>query len=602
MKRNPIIILLVLLTAGAAISARTAAPEQSENRAKARYYYLEGARCQAAGKNAEAYEYFKKAYLSDTTYTEAANAYGLMRIWVRGDSMDTPTERVRSLEMMRAFVDQYPTEVSEARTYALTREIFDTVPEAIRVFERLDSLLPPNTATLVGLGEAYLRAGKNDEALGIYSRIEDKEGKNPQITIKKIQIHLEKGDTLGAVAEASALVASNPREPEFRILKGNLYELMGENDSTLAYYQQAEKLNPDAGDAKMALANFYRQQGDSVAYDNKIYEALLTEDFELEDKISILAEYLQTLLQEKNNTQRGDYLFTVLQNQYPHEAEVREFAARYSGAKEDYKEAEVQIGYAIDQDPTNVNYWGELMQFQYADDRPRDAMDTYHKATAYLDPTDGLKLMFASAATEATEYDTALSTYAGMIQKMIPDATLTDSITDKDALSKLSYDDLQALSALYTMAGDVYYRKKDLDKTFKAYDNAMTFLPNNPLTLNNYAYFMTESGGDLDKALEMSARSLDYDRDNPTYLDTYAWILFKRKEFKEALEYQRKAIEMATKEGQEPSAEYYHHYGDILFMNHEPEEALKNWEKALKLEPENALLKKKVTHKTFFFE
>ena len=124
----------MLLTAGAAISARTAAPEQSENRAKARYYYLEGARCQAAGKNAEAYEYFKKAYLSDTTYTEAGNAYGLMRIWVRGDSMDTPTERVRSLEMMRAFVDQYPTEVSEARTYALTREIFDTVPEAILVF------------------------------------------------------------------------------------------------------------------------------------------------------------------------------------------------------------------------------------------------------------------------------------------------------------------------------------------------------------------------------------------------------------------------------------------------------------------------------------
>ena len=65
------------------------------------------------------------------------------------------------------------------------------------------------------------------------------------------------------------------------------------------------------------------------------------------------------------------------------------------------------------------------------------------------------------------------------------------------------------------------------------------------MTLNNYAYFLTETGGDIDKALEMSKESLDLEPENPTYLDTYARILFKKKDYKEALEYQMKAVAAA---------------------------------------------------------
>lgn len=37
-------------------------------------------------------------------------------------------------------------------------------------------------------------------------------------------------------------------------------------------------------------------------------------------------------------------------------------------------------------------------------------------------------------------------------------------------------------------------------------------------------------------------------------------------------------------------------------MNHQPDEAVKNWKRALELEPDNGLLKKKVAHKAFFYE
>ena len=46
----------------------------------------------------------------------------------------------------------------------------------------------------------------------------------------------------------------------------------------------------------------------------------------------------------------------------------------------------------------------------------------------------------------------------------------------------------------------------------------------------------------------------------------------------------------------------YHHAGDIYFMTGDYQIAVDFWEKALKLEPDNSLLKKKVKYKTFFYE
>ncbi|MDE6578799.1 MAG: tetratricopeptide repeat protein [Muribaculaceae bacterium] len=601
MKRYPVILILLCLTALGMIAA-SAAP--SENlRKKARYYYLEGMRLNALGRPAEAYEYYKKAYMVDSTYVEAAYAYGSLRYWLRTDTLQSEKESGKSLEMMRAYVDAYPTDVYEARNYAFSAELGDTLgQESIRIFERLDSLLPPDNTTLLNLAQSYMKTGRYDDALRVFDKYEKKDGKSPRISLNKMSIMLERGDTAAAINEATELVASNPAEPSFRILKGNLFEVIGDNDSTLAYYQQAEKLSPDNGPAKLALANYFREQGDSVAYDNKIYEALLTEDFELEDKLGILGDYLQILLNEKNDTQRGDNLFNVLMEQYPHEPEMLDLAARYSAAKGDFSAAAQQIRYAIDLDANNAAFWEKLMRYQYAGNQPKEAMATFKLAQDNIEITDDFRLLYAAAATEAEDYDTAIDTYADMIHAIGPSLPLTDSISDKNALLSLTYDNYIALNMLYSMLGDTYYREKKLDLTFKAYDNAIFFIPDNAMTLNNYAYFLTESDGDLDKALDYISKAITSDPENPTFLDTYAWVLFKRKDFKQALEYQKKAIDIATQKGEELSADYFHHLGDILFMNHEPAEALENWEKAFKLEPENQLLKKKVTHKTFFFE
>ncbi len=599
MKKTAHIILFFL--AVVAIAAMAAPGEQSLRR-KARYYYLEGARKQAEGNMPQAYEYYKKAYMTDSSYVEAASAYGMNRLMVQTDSMQSGRQLMRSLALMRPYVEMYPADEYESRSYAFVASRLDTLPEAIRVYERLDSLKPGNGMNLLQLADAYMASRQPEKALQTLDRFELTEGKSPQLSLKKMSFMLAKGDTLAAVAEADTLIASNPREPSFRILKGNLYEVIGDNDSTLAAYKEAERISPDNGAAKLALANYYKAAGDSVAYDSKVYEALLSEDFELEDKLSLLSEYLQTLLDDSSDTARGDHLFSVLQEQYPHEPKVLDLAARYSGAKGDFKDAEEQIEYAIDLDPSNIEYWGSLMRFQLADDRGADAVATYRRALQHVETTDPLRLMYASAATMAKDYGEAEKAYAELIHSVLPGLPLTDSITDSRTRTQLSYDGLTRMNSLYTMLGDMYYTSGDLDKTFKAYDNALYFLPSSPMTLNNYAYFLAENDGDIDRAEKMSREAIDQEPENETYLDTYAWVLFKKKNYKEALEYQTKALEAAKAAGTAENAEFYSHLGDIQFMNGQPKEALENWKKALELEPGDALLKKKVTHKTFFFE
>lgn len=599
LSRLHIILLTALLLVPCVFYATTTAPD----RAKARYFYLEGAKHQASDNQPEAYEYYKKAYLSDTTYSEAALAYGMMRLMIQTDSMQSEPELMKSLGMIRSFVDDYPEDFYESRTYAYLSSRLGKIDETIRIYERLDTLDPGESLTLLNLADAYMVAKQPKKALSTLDRFEKKEGISRELSLKKMGYMLSEGDTLGAVSEADRLISSNPREASFWVLKGLLYQELGNNDSTLAAYSRAEEISPDNGPVKISLAEYYKNTGDSVKYDAKLYEALLSEDFELGDKLSLLSDYLQTLLDGRSDTSRGDHLFSVIQSQYPHEPEVLDLAARYSAAKGDYADAIGQIGYALDLDPTKLSYWAQLMRYQLMAEKGKDAMATYEKAKEHVEMTDAVKILYASAAAEEKEYEIAEKVYADLIHEINPDLPLTDSITDSRFRNSLTYDGLAAISSYYNLLGDMYYSSGDLDKTYKAYDNSLYFYPENPLALNNYAYFLAENGGDLERAEEMSLKCIEQVPDNETYLDTYAWILFKRKDYKEALEYMQKAIDAATENNGDPDhAEFFSHYGDILFMNHQPDEAVENWKKALKLDPENSLLKKKIEHKTFFYE
>lgn len=579
-------LILAVAVLAAAFCAYAAASD-SEARRKARYYYSAGALEQARGNEAAAYEYFKRAYEIDPSYEETSYSYGSRRLMIGTDTMQSDRELKRSLEMMREFVDRFPDDEYESLYYGYACGQLDTLEEATRVLERVYARRPESTSTLLQISDAYARNGDLPGAIDALSRYEAVEGKYPSVTLRKISFLLASQDTVGAAEEVDRLVSSDPASATFRIMKGNFYDIVGKPDSSIVYYKQAEALDPESGAAKLALAGYYHEHGDSVAYDNKIYEALLTEDFDLEQKVGLLADYLQKLMTDKHETKRGDYLFSVLHNQYPHEPRVLDLAARFSMAKQNYGDAIEQISYAIDRDPTNKVYWGQLMTYQMVADHPLETLETYERAKAHITPDDNIKLIYTNAASLAKRYDLSIAMFHDMIHEILPEQNPDSLISLRSIRPDITLEELDRLGTLFTMMGDVYHLDKQHEASYRAYDNAITLDPSNAMAKNNYAYFLSTNGGNLNKAEQLSKEVLDGpEGDNPTYIDTFAWIQFLKNDFDKAEEYQKRAVEESDKL-EYPSAEIYDHYGDILIKKGDRAGAARAWKRALNIQEEN---------------
>ncbi|MCQ2347603.1 MAG: tetratricopeptide repeat protein [Paludibacteraceae bacterium] len=95
------------------------------------------------------------------------------------------------------------------------------------------------------------------------------------------------------------------------------------------------------------------------------------------------------------------------------------------------------------------------------------------------------------------------------------------------------------------------------------YQTILKLDPYNALVLNNYAYQLaTTKKGDLRLAEQMSAKAVQAEPNNPTYLDTYAWILYLTGQQTLAQLYMRQAI--SKLDGNGIPTEMLKHYDIIV--------------------------------------
>ena len=146
--------------------------------------------------------------------------------------------------------------------------------------------------------------------------------------------------------------------------------------------------------------------------------------------------------------------------------------------------------------------------------------------------------------------------------------------------------------------GDIYHTKKQVNLAYAAYDSSLVYNPDNNGALNNYAYYLSVEKKDLDKAEEMSYKTIKAEPDNNTYLDTYAWILFIKKKYTEAKVY----MDDAMKKGGDKSEVVVEHCGDVYYMNGLKEDALKYWIKSREMGNKSEVLKKKIEQKKYIAE
>jgi Tfp pilus assembly protein PilF len=159
----------------------------------------------------------------------------------------------------------------------------------------------------------------------------------------------------------------------------------------------------------------------------------------------------------------------------------------------------------------------------------------------------------------------------------------------------LVVDNQPLLAQFWSSLGDAYHANKEHERSDNAYDKALALDPDNVNTLNNYAYYLSERNEELAKAERMSKRSNELAPGQPSYQDTYAWILFRAGKFAEA----RTWIEKAIASGGKDQGVIVEHYGDILYKLGETSAALEQWKLAKELGDTSDMLDRKIDQGTW---
>ena len=573
--RRIIAILTILLTVLTAVAGKKEAATKVISLAdqrKAEYIFVQ-AQNEKLKDNFDAfYDLLSYAHEIDPGNTAISFYLGMCQLKMN----NTTKERCeQGLELMKMHFEAQPEDLYETTFYSDANLQLGHPEEALRAIKVLNEHNPNRLELQLRLAEAYSRSGDFTQSNATYDSIAAIFGNAIQITSSKIENYMAMNDSTGALREMRSLLATAPENDSYNIAMSGLFQHYGMNDSAMYYLDRAQEYAPDNGYIYLTRAEYYNMAGDSVGYEQQIYNALTAEQLDVDSKLGVLLSLIREQLAKEDTTQRINDLFTVLIEQHPHEAKIHQLYSEYLYAKKDIKGAIEQLEYSLDVNPTDADGWRNMVILNMMDDNYPAAVKASEKALEYNTDNIDLRRYVAGCYHQMKEYDKAIEAYQNLMKAV--DST-----------------DVETISEILTGIGDAYSEMGDSVNTVAYYTRALELDPDNSGALNNYAYYLAQRGKDLDNAEKMAALAIKYDPDNANFIDTYAWVYFAKKDYTKALLYIKSAVE------KDEDNHLLEHYGDILWFNDEKEAAVEQWTKALETDHDNELLQRKVKNKTYY--
>lgn len=545
------------------------------------YFYLEAEKCRLAEDYSSAMDLYRHCLDINPEAPEALYNIGLLYLYLRSDSIGTAYIRQAC---QRDANNPYYLETLAA-LYLNKRDAESSIP----VLEKMAVLQPRRSDILSQLAQLYSTVGDTDKAIDVLDRIELLEGFSPQVSVEKFRLYKEKGQLDSAFVQLQTLCDDNPHDMNLRVVVGSQYMQAGDTVRALQIYDEVRQKEPTNTNLQLATMDYLRDTKQDDRYNAMRDSLLFLADSPTELRILMLRSYIADVQRDSTYAPRLEAAFDTLLARPQQDAQMLIMKAAYQVYRKQPQEAVCEtMRKVLEVEPGNETALRELLQY-YAEKNDEKGVEDISRRGLNYHPEE-----------------IAYAYYLGMAlaeQKKLEDAT---DVLQQGLRVRTEFVSERLVSNVFGVLGDIYYQQGKEQEAFAAYDSSLVYMEDNIMCLNNYAYYLSLKEEQLDRAEEMSYRTIRQEPENITYLDTYAWILFKKGDYAHARSYMDKVVnpektdqELLSDEGL--MGNLIEHAGDIYANLGETETALRLWKLAKQKDDDTCtpLLRKKIKRKKY---
>jgi len=321
---------------------------------------------------------------------------------------------------------------------------------------------------------------------------------------------------------------------------------------------------------QLSIIDFYRKKMD---YDNafKMIKTVIgSEQIEFNQKVMVFVSIMNNQSEFGIYNEQIKESLNLLKDKYPEEKDTYTLYADYYIKMNLFDDAQKEIEHILDNYTGNTVIWEQLLSiYSYKN----DFENLYIKSEVAIDsfPEHTLFYLFRGVS-------------ANQIKKPIEAIEVL-----KNGLKKI--DNNQDLEMdFYTNLGDAYNNTQEYKQSDYYFELVLKKDPDNLYIINNYSYYLSLREEKLEYAESISRKTIEAEPNNSTYLDTYAWILYKLERYQDALFYIKKAFE----NGGVDSKVIVEHYGDVLFKVGNIDAAVEIWKLSVEMGNDSKELKEKI--------
>ncbi len=563
------VILLTYILLGGCANKTIPGKTETEDRELTRkeeinyqYAFTEGIKKKITGNLREAIPYFTECIRIDPK-SDAAH-YELSSILTMGGNY------VEAIKYMKRANEIDTQNVWYKMQMASLYHAMGMRDSTIMMYEEIHENYPDRTDLYFNLATLHGEYGDEKRALKIFDELEEQYGSNETILLAKQQIYAKSGELDKAINEVLKLINAYPNEVRFYGILAELYWSGKQDEKALETYKMLFTIDPDNGLGQLSMIEYYKNRGEQEEMFAMIGKLIDNETVGVNKKIQIMIQFFTNEENFKKNEVGIGKAIEALANRYPEDTRVKTLKADYHVKMGEFEQAAVELRFVTQRGKTNFIIWEQLLYVENSIGEYERLFDETGEAIELFPGAPTVYLMRGIAAMELGKNKEAIKAF-------------------KEGL-ELAEENQELKVQFYSMLGEAYKNDGNNEMSDASFQKALDLDNKNLFVLNNYSYYLSLRDEKLDNALAMSKKCIEKEPNNSTYLDTYAWILFKLKRFDKAKEYIEKAIENNGSN----SSEIVEHYGDILIVFGEKEKAVMQWKKAAELGGESEELKIKI--------